>query len=889
MFKKNHFIKQNIYNRAFIINNIKNKQSLIVDNSYREKSYNQIKTSLYKIEKLIYKKFNYKYSTKIKNLYYIKISNEIVCNYNSHIVAQFKDYLIRGDYSEYLSKFNTLKESKILLENLFEFYQKFSLIFPNYVILPESKYIYKNIKRKQKIINFQQEEERKENIIFNLSHIKNNTIFTTQALDSIFNLTDTSGAKQYFEIGENDITINSDNKNKIINIIKDIDKFDEMKNNLKKIKLNKLDIKNKYLKQNNKVNENLKKNLNDINLNNKWKYIIKDKNDKNNNYSFNRSRNNLNNYKTLINNKKHSIKKFSSSAKKSKNVCLRKKKERKTKKENKNKLYIINKDQNNRKNDKSLLNELLSSTTYSGKNTVRTFQGLNSHRDLKNYLIKNAISDKICINNNCKSKSKSKNKNSQSNKKNNKEKNIPHKKNVDSNNIKPMQYINSFCYKKSFNSNINKNKRNSFNNINNQEQSNSKNKTSDKVNSKSNNKNKKKMKKRSRNNQNNSELNNFCYTTTYMKKNFISKEKSLKYNLNIKNNTGFQKIQNSSKNTNEKNFNLNSVRNNDNILININEDFSDKEKNNDKSNNRKIVLLKKNNYSNITNTKNIKVINNITNYKPRNQNIIRKKPKISNINYSKSMMNIKDKNIHRRTKTISKKKNNNKMQSYRGNSRNKKNVNSSSSKSLKRNNLSNYIVNNFLNTLYYTNYSVTPFKKNDDKFEKVKYNILKYKTNYNFNKLKKNKKTNSSNKQNSSNDSINNLSNNINLSRNEYIVKEERKNNYKHSFYEGKTYINNYNQINLRNNSNKCKKNMIKKKTNMHKGIHIKGFEKLLNKKNSNKNKVFPMSITERIKQTNIHSSFTNSNRNNNNISNYLNNKYNCYNIEKAKNIKFYK
>ena len=884
MFKKNHFIKQNIYNRDFIMNSIKNNQSLITNSSYQEKSHNQKNTSLYKIEKLIYKKFNYKYSTKIKNSYYIKISNEIVCNYNSHIVAQFKDYLIRGDFSEYLSKYNNLKESKMLLENLIEFYQEFSLIYPNYVILPESKYIYKNIKRKQKIINLQQEEEMKENSIFNHKQIKNNTIFTTQALDSIFNLTDTSGAKPYFEIGENNITINSDNKNKIINIIKDIDKFDEINNISRKIRLDKLEIKNKYLRQNNNVNENLKKDLNDNNLNYKQKYITNDKSEKNNNYSFNRSRNNLTNYKTLVNNKKHFTKKINSSAKKSGKVCLRKNKKSITKKEDKNKLYIINKEKNNRMNEKSLLNELLSSTTCSGKNTVRTFQGLNSHRDLKNYLINNTINDKVFINNNCKSKSKSKKRNSQSNKKNNKEKNIPYKKNVESNNINPLLYINSYCHKKSFNSNFNKSKKNSSKNIINQEQSNSKNKISDRANSKNNN-----MNKKSRNIQNDSQLNNFYYTTTYIKKNFISKEKSFKYNLNINNNTGIQKMQrDSSKKNKERKSNLNSVRNNDNILININDEFSDKDKNVDKSSNGKIVFLKKNNNSNITNTKNIKVINNIKNYKPRNQNIIKPKTKISKINYSKSMKNIKDKYINKRKKTISRKKDNNKIQSYRGNSRNKKNINSSSSKSLKKNNLSNNIINNFLNTLYYTNYSVTPFKRNNDKFEKVKNNILKYKSNYNFNKPK-NKKTNSSNKQNSNNDSTNNLSNNINLSRNEYIMIEERKSNYKQSFYEGKPLRNNNNQISLRNNSIKSKRNLIKKNTDINRGIHIKGFEKLLNKKNNNKNGIFPMSITERIKSNNIHSSFTNSNRNNNNISNYLNNNYNCYNIEKAKNIKFYK
>lgn len=39
------------------------------------------------------------------------------------------------------------------LPKIYEFYEKFSKVFPNYVNLSESKYMFKNIERKQKMID----------------------------------------------------------------------------------------------------------------------------------------------------------------------------------------------------------------------------------------------------------------------------------------------------------------------------------------------------------------------------------------------------------------------------------------------------------------------------------------------------------------------------------------------------------------------------------------------------------------------------------------------------------------------------------------------------------------------------------------------------------------
>ena len=151
------------------------------------------------IEKIAYCNFmNQHY--KNKDFYNIKVIDEIIHNESSHIVAEFKDYLIKGDISEFLQQYYNKKESLNLLPKIYEYYISCSVIFPNYVILPESQYIYKNIQRKQRVIDIQQEQEDKEENIKNgvLEQEKEPTVFNTQAFDSILNQTDTSGVKQYF-------------------------------------------------------------------------------------------------------------------------------------------------------------------------------------------------------------------------------------------------------------------------------------------------------------------------------------------------------------------------------------------------------------------------------------------------------------------------------------------------------------------------------------------------------------------------------------------------------------------------------------------------------------------------------------------------------------------
>ena len=195
--------------------------------------------SILQLERIVFKKFNNYYSND-KDFYNIKVINEIICNESTHIVAEFKDYLISGDYSEFLQKIYNLKECKECLPKIFEYYESCSVIFPNYVILPESKYIYKNIQKKQIVIDVQQEQEEKaEKVKKGLIKIEDDdNLFTSNAIYSILEQTDTSNINRLFGVKKEEV--NNDTPGNILNMIQKeeekINKRTSLKKKLIKIK-----------------------------------------------------------------------------------------------------------------------------------------------------------------------------------------------------------------------------------------------------------------------------------------------------------------------------------------------------------------------------------------------------------------------------------------------------------------------------------------------------------------------------------------------------------------------------------------------------------------------------------------------------------------------------
>ena len=255
-------------NSSKITNFYKNRKKFI--NYNRNLSFRQI-------EKNIYSNFKNLYYHD-KHFYNIKVINDIINNYDTHMVAEFKDYLIMGDDSEFLQKIYKLNESRKYLPVLFDYYKSCSIIFPNYVMLHESKYIFKNIRKKQKVIDNQQEQDDKQEKIKKgeLKLEDNNIFFTTNALNSILNQTNTSNIKIFFGLNNNKKNKNKNKKNNNKNNDNDSEEtvnniynnIVNAENNASHLTKKKFFLKKKYLKNILKIGK-IDENKSQNNINNK--------------------------------------------------------------------------------------------------------------------------------------------------------------------------------------------------------------------------------------------------------------------------------------------------------------------------------------------------------------------------------------------------------------------------------------------------------------------------------------------------------------------------------------------------------------------------------------------------------------------------------------------
>jgi len=305
-----------------------------LNNIYRNEQFflkHNKKLPLKQLEKNIHQYFISLYCHD-KDFYSIKVIDDIINNFDTHLVAEFKDYLIMGDDSEFLQKKYNMKECKKYLPSLFDYYKSCSVIFPNYVVLQESKYIFKNIRKKQKVIDNQQEQDDKQEKIkkgeINLD--ENDDFFTTKAFNSILNQTNTSNVRLFF--GINNKNKNNDSEETLNNLCKNIIKaendalakkknltlrknFKKINNNIKiKSKINTYKINNMNMnKINNTKNIKLNKGRNIYNnyyLNGKLSYNkyknIENYNNMNNKNEQNNNKKN-NNLKILYTNKNRNI------------------------------------------------------------------------------------------------------------------------------------------------------------------------------------------------------------------------------------------------------------------------------------------------------------------------------------------------------------------------------------------------------------------------------------------------------------------------------------------------------------------------------------------------------------------------------------------------------
>ena len=261
------------------------------------------------------------------------IIDNIIYNERAHIVAEFKDRLIIDDNGEFLKRYYNLDESFIRLPKFFEYYELYSKIFPNYTAITESKYLYQNIQKKQKMIDQQeqmeiekQQNKNKENnsIVKRLAEYSEfngeNTngrnkkskenIFSTDIINSILSKSNTEEMEILFSINKKNIS--KDEKvfsDQVQNLVLSINKYNE-KNKKEKNKKEKSDRKKgSHSGKKNRVNNTVLGNdINNkfakLNFFNKNIYPKKNSifNEKLSNNSINNKMNNINNINRIAKN-----------------------------------------------------------------------------------------------------------------------------------------------------------------------------------------------------------------------------------------------------------------------------------------------------------------------------------------------------------------------------------------------------------------------------------------------------------------------------------------------------------------------------------------------------------------------------------------------------------
>ena len=186
------------------------------------------------LRQICYTKLFKKYSS--GNFSYHKIlANNLVFNDSCRIVARFKDYLILDDNTEFLRRFYNNDESHPRLNRILNFYETYSKIFPNYMILKESKYLYRNIRKKQKMIDAvneikREEEENRKKIKQNIDKNNNNKneLFTKKVKEEIKTFQENTTFQQYKNNFDSDNDDNNENSISISIINKKM--FENMEN-----------------------------------------------------------------------------------------------------------------------------------------------------------------------------------------------------------------------------------------------------------------------------------------------------------------------------------------------------------------------------------------------------------------------------------------------------------------------------------------------------------------------------------------------------------------------------------------------------------------------------------------------------------------------------------
>ena len=199
-----------------------------------------------------------------QNKYNTYAIENIIFNDKTHLVALFKDYLIIDDDYEFLKRYYKREESKIRLIKYIQYYETYNFLYPNYTAIPESKFIYHNIHKKQRILDEQDrkgrmnlEKEKKYNLNGISLSSSNNTIFDSSAYHSIIQ-NNSNLYSTVFGIEINENNKKNDSLTEIDKIIKVINinesNFYRNKDNIKDFQIGLVARNTK-----NKTNQNIKK------------------------------------------------------------------------------------------------------------------------------------------------------------------------------------------------------------------------------------------------------------------------------------------------------------------------------------------------------------------------------------------------------------------------------------------------------------------------------------------------------------------------------------------------------------------------------------------------------------------------------------------------------
>ena len=227
-------------------------------------------------------------------------------NANIHLVSLFKDYLLFDDMTEFFKEYYNTKELYPRLKTIFDYYESSSYLFPNYTAINEGKYIYRNIIKKQKLIDYledledkKKEKEEKQRLKIKKNNPNKNENEQSSSCIEVFNtkIYDNIRKETWNDSKINDLfCIEKKNNNesdslasirKLTDMIKDKEKNNNnhIHNEKKEKNINKITKNVKYGKDGN--NNNKKNNIGDISKN-KDDNIKNDniKNDNNNNSNY---------------------------------------------------------------------------------------------------------------------------------------------------------------------------------------------------------------------------------------------------------------------------------------------------------------------------------------------------------------------------------------------------------------------------------------------------------------------------------------------------------------------------------------------------------------------------------------------------------------------------